>query len=60
MRASPRLHTKHTGSVRSFDFLSGQEPLGLMAQAARTAMGSPVERAGLGPYPHVLEWAPRG
>jgi hypothetical protein len=34
LRASPVFHTKHTCCVRSFNYLCGEEPLGVMAQAA--------------------------
>ena len=59
MRASPLLHTKHTCHVWYFDYLSDEEPLGLMAQAA-VATFVACGTGGVEPTPARLRRAPRG
>jgi hypothetical protein len=59
LRASPVFHTKHTCYVWSFNYLSGEEPLGVMAQAA-VATFVACGTGGVEPTPARLRMAPRG
>ena len=59
MRASPVFHTKHTCCVRSFNYLCGEEPLGLVAQAT-VATFVACGTGGVEPTPARLRMAPRG
>jgi hypothetical protein len=57
-RASPLFHTKHTCYVRDSNYLSGEEPLGLMAQAT-VATFVACGTGGVEPTPPRLRMAPR-